>query len=116
MLQALENDSSVVAYEVALSVQRLVKKYGANQHVVTWDLILRIMEKLVAHLEVRFFLVPGCKIRVMVLKFAIQFRGHIHTGRQSRFDVGCIFCECCHSRWCDPLFLRCLLRGAPHLM
>ncbi|KAJ8319018.1 hypothetical protein KUTeg_004109 [Tegillarca granosa] len=39
-------DSPVVAYEVVLSLQRLVKKYGKDLQYVTWNVILDILESL----------------------------------------------------------------------
>ena len=64
--QALENsESSVVAYEVALSLHRLVSKYGREQQMVAWDLILSIMENLLNHLEVSpgySFIKSYCKL------------------------------------------------------
>ncbi len=51
----LENsDSSILAFEVAHDILELMRKHGDGQveHHVTWDWILRIVEKLVAHLEV----------------------------------------------------------------
>ena len=51
--QALEHSqSSRVAYEVVLSVQRLVHKYGKDQQMITWDLILDIIDALLRHIEV----------------------------------------------------------------
>ncbi|PFX22959.1 tuberin-like [Stylophora pistillata] len=44
MLQALSCHLSLVALEVTLSLQRLVKKYGQELHVVAWDAVLDIIE------------------------------------------------------------------------
>lgn len=52
MLQALSCHHSLVALEVALSVQRLVKKYGHELHVVAWDAVLDITEALQKQVEV----------------------------------------------------------------
>ena len=47
-MQTLENSGScsIVAYEVVLS------KYGREQQVLAWDLILDILEMLLTHVEV----------------------------------------------------------------
>ena len=50
--QALSCHHSLVALEVALSVQRLVKKYGHDLHVVAWDAVLDITEVLQRQIEV----------------------------------------------------------------
>jgi len=41
-----------VALEVTLSLQRLVKKYGHELHVVAWDAVLDITEALLQQIEV----------------------------------------------------------------
>lgn len=43
----------MVAYEITLSIQRLVKKYGKDLQVSSWDVILDIVEALLKHVEVR---------------------------------------------------------------
>lgn len=50
--QALSCHHNLVALEVALSVQRLVKKYGHDLHVVAWDAVLDITEALQRQVEV----------------------------------------------------------------
>ena len=50
--QALSCHHSLVASEVTLSVQRLVKKYGHELHVVAWDAVLDITEALQQQIEV----------------------------------------------------------------
>ena len=50
--QALSSHIAIVAVEVALSIQRLVKKYGQELHVVAWDAVLDITEALQDHIEV----------------------------------------------------------------
>ncbi|XP_067044886.1 tuberin-like isoform X1 [Acropora muricata] len=52
MLQALSSHYSLVALEVTLSVQRLVKKYGHELNVVAWDSVLDISEALQKQIEV----------------------------------------------------------------
>ncbi|KAJ8037419.1 Tuberin [Holothuria leucospilota] len=49
--KALQSHSVIVAYEVALSVQRLVKKYGKEIPQGTWDCILDITEELFRQLS-----------------------------------------------------------------
>ena len=41
-----------MALEVTLSLQRLVKKYGHELHVVAWDAVLDIVEALQRQIEV----------------------------------------------------------------
>ena len=50
--QALSCRHSLVALEVTLSLQRLVKKYGHELHVVAWDAVLDIVEALQQQIEV----------------------------------------------------------------
>lgn len=50
--QALSCHHSLVALEVTLSLQRLVKKYGHELHVVAWDAVLDIIEALQQQIEV----------------------------------------------------------------
>ena len=50
--QALSCRHSLVALEVTLSLQRLVKKYGHELHVVAWDAVLDIIEALQKQIEV----------------------------------------------------------------
>ncbi|PIK60477.1 putative tuberin [Apostichopus japonicus] len=49
---ALKSKSIVVAYEVALSVQRLVKKYSKEIPQGTWDTILDIIRELFSQMQV----------------------------------------------------------------
>lgn len=46
MLRSLASNSVMVAYEVALSVQRLVHKFGHNLQLLTWDLVLQTLERI----------------------------------------------------------------------
>ncbi|KAJ9583770.1 hypothetical protein L9F63_021894, partial [Diploptera punctata] len=50
-LRALESNQSVVTYEVMLSIQRLVTKYGLELQDPAWDLILSIIEAIVKYTE-----------------------------------------------------------------
>ncbi|XP_064629998.1 tuberin-like isoform X3 [Lineus longissimus] len=51
-LQALHNCTHVtVVYEVVLSIQRLVKKYGTDIQFIQWQIILDIIETLLSHFE-----------------------------------------------------------------
>ncbi|XP_013385066.2 tuberin [Lingula anatina] len=43
-LQALQCKHALVAFEVVLSLERLVKKYGKELQLVAWDIILEILE------------------------------------------------------------------------
>ena len=44
--------SPVIAHEVILSVQRLVKKYGKDLTNSAWDIILDILETILKQIEV----------------------------------------------------------------
>lgn len=50
-LQVLSCNHPIVAYEVAISIQRLIKKYSNNLQVVTWDILLDIIESLVRYCQ-----------------------------------------------------------------
>lgn len=50
-LQALQCNHPIVMYEVTLSIQRLVNKYGEELHDPTWSIILDIIEEIIAHTE-----------------------------------------------------------------
>lgn len=51
-LRALESNHSVVTYEVMLSIQRLVNKYGVELQEPAWDLVLSILEAIVKYTEI----------------------------------------------------------------
>lgn len=44
--------NEVVSYEIVLSISRLIKKYGRELHVVTWDILLSIIERLLQQIQV----------------------------------------------------------------
>ncbi|XP_048507911.1 tuberin isoform X2 [Athalia rosae] len=50
-LQALQCNHPIVMYEVTLSIQRLVNKYGEELQDPTWDRILDIIEEVITHTE-----------------------------------------------------------------
>ena len=50
--QVLWSNSHIVAYEVVLSIHRLVKKYGKDLQFVTWNIIMDILESLLKSMEV----------------------------------------------------------------
>ncbi|XP_026278513.1 tuberin isoform X1 [Frankliniella occidentalis] len=52
LLQAASAGQAVVVYEVMLSCQRLVNKYGVELQDPAWDLLLSILEAVVKHIEV----------------------------------------------------------------
>ena len=39
----MQSANALVAKEVSLSLQRLVKKFGAEQEIITWDVIMDIL-------------------------------------------------------------------------
>ncbi|XP_076749493.1 TSC complex subunit tuberin isoform X3 [Xylocopa sonorina] len=49
--QALKCNHPIVMYEVTLSIQRLVNKYGPELWDPTWSIILDIIEEVIAHTE-----------------------------------------------------------------
>ncbi|XP_033337917.1 TSC complex subunit tuberin isoform X3 [Megalopta genalis] len=49
--QALKCNHPIVMYEVTLSIQRLVTKYGAELWDPTWSIILDIIEEVISHTE-----------------------------------------------------------------
>ncbi|KAJ1527617.1 hypothetical protein ONE63_007580 [Megalurothrips usitatus] len=51
LLQAALAGKDVVVYEVMLSCQRLVNKYGVDLQDPAWDLLLSILEAVVKHIE-----------------------------------------------------------------
>jgi hypothetical protein len=57
VLQALESNHSVVTYEVMLSIQRLVNKFGAELQDPAWDLVLSIIEAVINYIGLFFIAV-----------------------------------------------------------
>ncbi|MGH0137685.1 UNVERIFIED_CONTAM: hypothetical protein FKN15_021798 [Acipenser sinensis] len=49
--QAMTCTNAVVSFEIVLSVTRLIKKYGKELQVVTWDILLNIIEKLLQQIQ-----------------------------------------------------------------
>ncbi|XP_037363679.1 tuberin isoform X2 [Talpa occidentalis] len=49
--EAMTCPNEVVSYEIVLSITRLVKKYRRELQAVTWDILLRIMERLLQQLQ-----------------------------------------------------------------
>eukprot|EP00795_Rhopilema_esculentum_P009264 gene9264-16954_t len=49
--QALHCNHPIVAHEIGLSLQRLVKKYGKDLKIVTWDIILDLIDMLIKLLQ-----------------------------------------------------------------
>lgn len=52
--QALKSNHSVVTYEVMLSIQRLVNKYGLELQDPAWDLVLSIIEAIIGYIGLLF--------------------------------------------------------------
>lgn len=50
--QAMTKTNEVVSYEIVLSITRLIKKYGRELQVVTWDILLSIIERLLQQIQV----------------------------------------------------------------
>ncbi|KAJ8383689.1 hypothetical protein AAFF_G00215310 [Aldrovandia affinis] len=49
--QAMSCANEVVSYEIVLSITRLIKKYGKELQVVTWDILLNIIERLLQQIQ-----------------------------------------------------------------
>uniref|UniRef100_A0A8C1GP71 Tuberin n=1 Tax=Cyprinus carpio TaxID=7962 RepID=A0A8C1GP71_CYPCA len=49
--KAMSCANEVVSYEIVLSITRLIKKYGRELHVVTWDILLSIIERLLQQIQ-----------------------------------------------------------------
>ena len=64
------NSSSAVAYEVTLSIQRLISKYGKDQQMVTWDILLDIIDDLLKQVQVSSKVkAEHCRAWVMIINF-----------------------------------------------
>uniref|UniRef100_A0A3P8YM31 Tuberin n=1 Tax=Esox lucius TaxID=8010 RepID=A0A3P8YM31_ESOLU len=49
--KAMSCANEVVSYEIVLSITRLIKKYGKELQVVTWDILLAIIERLLQQIQ-----------------------------------------------------------------
>lgn len=49
----MSSANEVVSYEIVLSITRLIKKYGKELQVVTWDILLGIIERLLQQIQVQ---------------------------------------------------------------
>uniref|UniRef100_A0A8C7K368 Tuberin N-terminal domain-containing protein n=1 Tax=Oncorhynchus kisutch TaxID=8019 RepID=A0A8C7K368_ONCKI len=49
--QAMWCANEMVSYEIVLSITRLIKKYGKELQVVTWDILLGIIERLLQQIQ-----------------------------------------------------------------
>ncbi|KAM6939958.1 LOW QUALITY PROTEIN: tuberin [Xenentodon cancila] len=49
--KAMSCANEVVSYEIVLSITRLIKKYGKELQVVTWDILLGVMERLLQQIQ-----------------------------------------------------------------
>ncbi|XP_068448418.1 tuberin isoform X1 [Clinocottus analis] len=49
--KAMSCANEVVSYEIVLSITRLIKKYGKELQVVTWDILLGITERLLQQIQ-----------------------------------------------------------------
>ncbi|KAK1886995.1 Tuberin [Dissostichus eleginoides] len=49
--KAMSSANEVVSYEIVLSITRLIKKYGKELQVVTWDILLGIIERLLQQIQ-----------------------------------------------------------------
>lgn len=53
----MSSANEVVSYEIVLSITRLIKKYGKELQVVTWDILLGIIERLLQQIQVLEYIV-----------------------------------------------------------
>ncbi|XP_042619467.1 tuberin-like isoform X2 [Cyprinus carpio] len=49
--KAMSCANEVVSYEIVLSISRLIKKYGRELQIVTWDILLSIIERLLQQIQ-----------------------------------------------------------------
>ncbi|XP_010618737.1 tuberin isoform X8 [Fukomys damarensis] len=49
--EAMACPNEVVSYEIVLSITRLIKKYRKELQAVTWDILLKVMERLLQQLQ-----------------------------------------------------------------
>uniref|UniRef100_A0A2K5K259 Rap-GAP domain-containing protein n=1 Tax=Colobus angolensis palliatus TaxID=336983 RepID=A0A2K5K259_COLAP len=64
--QAMACPNEVVSYEIVLSITRLIKKYRKELQVVTWDILLNIIERLLQQLQtVLSHRTPPCSLAVL---------------------------------------------------
>ncbi|XP_060716149.1 tuberin isoform X2 [Tachysurus vachellii] len=49
--KAMNCANEVVSYEIVLSITRLIKKYGKELQIVTWDILLAIIERLLQQIQ-----------------------------------------------------------------
>lgn len=49
--QAMECNHTIVVYEITLSIQRLVNKYGVDLQDPAWDIVLSILSAITRHVE-----------------------------------------------------------------
>ncbi|XP_053471231.1 tuberin isoform X2 [Ictalurus furcatus] len=49
--KAMNCANEVVSYEIVLSITRLIKKYGKELQVVTWDILLAVIERLLLQIQ-----------------------------------------------------------------
>ncbi|KAJ3614881.1 hypothetical protein NHX12_018450, partial [Muraenolepis orangiensis] len=49
--KAMSCANEVVSYEIVLSITRLIKKYGRELQVVTWDILLAVIERLLQQIQ-----------------------------------------------------------------
>lgn len=50
---SLQSKNFNVGYEISLSIQRVVRKFGAEQDYITWDVIMDMVEILLGMVQVR---------------------------------------------------------------
>lgn len=56
----MSSANEVVSYEIVLSITRLIKKYGKELQVVTWDILLGIIERLLQQIQVHAYTLHMC--------------------------------------------------------
>lgn len=78
----MSSANEVVSYEIVLSITRLIKKYGKELQVVTWDILLGIIERLLQQIQVHTYTLHN-----------------VHTHAQSKIPfLDQVFCLICLHR------------------
>uniref|UniRef100_A0A667Z1Y8 Tuberin n=1 Tax=Myripristis murdjan TaxID=586833 RepID=A0A667Z1Y8_9TELE len=64
--KAMSCANEVVSYEIVLSITRLIKKYGKELQVVTWDILLGIIERLLQQIQSNANLNDDAELKAIV--------------------------------------------------
>lgn len=83
--KAMSCANEVVSYEIVLSITRLIKKYGRELQVVTWDILLSIIDRLLQQIQTMGS--PDLKVIVYELLSTIEelYEQNDFHGSSARF-------------------------------